>query len=95
MRFYTKFGWTVRARLRPGAAPFAYARAQGFPWFVSDWGALTVNPMAREGYEVKGGEVLDFGVRFVVHDGDVGEARVAGMWGYSWGEIGVVGFALQ
>ena len=71
----------VAAGRRAGAALFPYASAQGFPWFVSDWGTLTVNPMAREGYALKRGDVLDFAVRFVVHDGDVEEADVAGMWG--------------
>ena len=71
----------VAAGRRAGAALFPYPSAQGFPWFVSDWGTLTVNPMAREGYALKRGDVLDFAVRFVVHDGDVEEADVAGMWG--------------
>ena len=65
-----------------GAALFPYASAQGFPWFVSDLGAMTVNPMAREGYALKRGDLPDialrFAVRFVVHDGDVEEADVAG-----------------
>ena len=64
-----------------GRALFPYASAQGFPWFVADWGTLTVNPMARQGYALKQGDVLDFAVRFVVHDGDAEEANVAGMWG--------------
>ncbi|MCZ0937510.1 MAG: PmoA family protein, partial [Caldilineaceae bacterium] len=54
--------------------------AQGFPWFVADWGTLTVNPMGRKGYPLKQGDVLDFAVRFVVHDGNAEEANVAGMW---------------
>ena len=37
--------------------------------------------MAREGYSLKRGDELDFAVRFVVHDGDMEEADVAGMWG--------------
>ena len=64
-----------------GGALFPYPSAQGFPWFVADWRTLTVNPLAREGYALKRGDVLDFAVRFVVHDGDVEEANVAGMWG--------------
>ena len=72
---------TVAAGGRAGAALFPYASAQGFPWFVADWGTLTVNPMGGKGYALKRGDVLDFAVRFVVHDGDVEEADVAGMWG--------------
>lgn len=42
---------------------------------------LTVNPMAREGYALKQGNVLDFARRIAVHDGDVEEADVAELWG--------------
>lgn len=55
-----------------GATLLPYASAQGIPWFVSDWGTLTVNPMARKGHALKQDDVLDFAVPFVVHDGDVG-----------------------
>ena len=72
---------TIAAGRWAGVALFPFASARGFPWFVADWGTLTVNPMAREGYALKRGHVLDFAVRFVVHDGDVEEANVAGMWG--------------
>ena len=72
---------TVAAGRRAGAALVPYPNAQGFPWFVADWGMLTVNPMAREGYALKRGDVLDFAVRFFVHDGDAEEADFAGMWG--------------
>ena len=71
---------TIAAGRQAGAALFPYATAQGFPWFVADWGTLTVNPMARKGYPLKQGEVLDFAVRFIVHDGDAEESDVAGMW---------------
>ncbi len=64
-----------------------YASAQGFPWFVADLGTPTVNPMAREGYALKRGDVLDFAVRLVVQDGDVEEADVAGLWGALLGEV--------
>ena len=66
---------------RAGAALFPYASAQGFPWFVADWGTLTVNPLASKGYALTQGDVLDFAVRFVVHDGDAGDADVAGLYG--------------
>ena len=72
---------TVAAGRRAGGALFPYPSAQGFPWFVADWGTLTVNPLGSKGCELKQGDVLDFAVRFVVHDGDAEEADVAGMWG--------------
>ena len=36
---------------------------------------------------VEAGDELDFAVRFVVHDGGVEEADVAGMWGEFDGEV--------
>ena len=71
---------TVAASRQAGAALFPYASAQGFPWFVADWGTMTVNPMGSKGYALKRGDVLDFAVRFVVHDGDAEEADISGMW---------------
>ena len=69
-----------------GAALFPYASAWGFPWFVADWGTLTVNPMESKGYELRREDVLDFAVRFVVYIGDVEEANVMGLWGAFVGE---------
>ena len=77
---------TVAAGRQAGAALFPYPSAQGFPWFVADWGTMTVNPMASKGYALKRGDMLDFAVRFVVHDGDAEEADVATMWGAFVGE---------
>ena len=45
-----------------------------------------MNPMESKGYELRRGNVLDFAVRFVVHDGDVEEADVVGLWGAFVGE---------
>ncbi len=42
-------------------------------------GTLKVKPMAREGYALKRGDVLDFAVRLVVHDGDAADADVKGL----------------
>ena len=77
---------TVAAGRQAGGALFPYPSAQGFPWFVADWGTLTVNPLGSKGCALKRGDVLDFAVRFVVHDGDAEEADVAGMWGDFVGE---------
>ena len=46
---------------------------------------LKVNPMAREGYALEQQDVLGFSVRFVVHDGDVEETEVKGLWGRMMG----------
>ena len=54
-----------------------------------------MNPLAGEGYALKRGDVLDFAVRFFVHDGDVEEADVAGVWGgVCWGG-GIGGIFVQ
>ena len=71
---------TVAAGRQADAALFPYASAKGFPWFVADWGTLTVNPLASKRYALRRGDVFDFAVRFVVHDGDAEEADVAGMY---------------
>ena len=65
---------------RAGVALFPYASAQGFPWFVADWGTLTVNPLALKRQELKRGDLLDLAVRVVVHDGDAEQADIAGLY---------------
>jgi len=65
------FSSTIAAGRQAGAALFPYASAQRFPWFVADWGTLKVNPMARDGYALKQGDVLDSAVRSLVHHGVV------------------------
>ena len=77
---------TVAACLPAAPEFFPYPNAQGLPWFVADWGTLTVNPLEGKGCALKRGDVLDFAVRFVVHDGDAEAADVAGMWGELDGE---------
>ena len=70
---------TITAGRSAGAALFPFPSAQGFPWFVSDWGTLTVNPMARQSYELNQGDQIDFAIRVVAHDGDAEQADVAGL----------------
>ncbi len=77
-------GWvdcsgTFAAGRSAGAALFPFATARGFPWFVSDWGTLTVNPLARQSYELKQGDQLDFAIRVVAHDGDAEQADIAAL----------------
>ncbi|MDE0428216.1 MAG: PmoA family protein [Caldilineaceae bacterium] len=71
---------TIAAGRSAGAALFPYPSAQDFPWFVSDWGTLTVNPLARKQYQLQPGEALDFAVRVVAHDGDAEQADIAGLY---------------
>ena len=52
-------------------------------------GTVVVGGQARKGYALRRGDVLDFAVRFVVHDRGVEEADVAGLWG----EFGGAGLA--
>ena len=71
---------TIAAGRQAGAALFPYPGAHGFPWFVSDWGTLTVNPLAHKRYELNQDGLLDFAVRVVVHDGDAEQADIAGLY---------------
>ena len=71
----------VAAGHSAGGALFPFPSALGFPWFVADWGTLTVNPMASAAYELKKGGVLSFALRVVAHDGDAEAADVAGLYG--------------
>ena len=68
------------ARHSAGGALLPFPSAHGFPWFVSDWGTLTVNPMARKQYQLQPGEVLDFAVRVVAHDGDAEQADIPALY---------------
>ena len=70
----------IAAGRQAGAALFPFPGARGLPWFVSDWGTLTVNPLARKRYELKRGDLLDFAVRVVVHDGDAGQADIPALY---------------
>ena len=71
---------TIAAGRQAGAALFPYPGAHGFPWFVSDWGTLTVNPLAHKQYELNQDDLLDFAVRVVVHDGDAEQVDIAGLY---------------
>jgi len=71
---------TIAAGRQAGAALFPFPSGRGFPWFVSDWGTLTVNPLAHTCRELKRGDLLDLAVRVVVHDGDAAQADIAGLY---------------
>ena len=70
----------VAAGQRAGVALFPYPSAANEPWFVADWGTLTVNPFAQKGREVNRNELLDLAVRVVIHDGDAEQAGISGRY---------------
>jgi hypothetical protein len=61
-------------------ALFRYPSTTDTTWYIADWGTLAVNPFAREGRLIKGGEILDLAVRVVVHDGDAETAGIEGLY---------------
>jgi len=80
-----KAGWvdgsgTLGTEVRAGVALFPQASTAGHPWYVTDWGTLTINPMAGPGLPLEPGQDVEFGLRIAVHDGDAGEARVAELY---------------
>lgn len=68
---------TVAAGQHAGVALFPYPSAAKAPWYVADWGTLTVNPFWRTDKTIRRGEMLDLAVRVIVHDGDVEQASIA------------------
>jgi hypothetical protein len=71
---------TIAAGESAGIALFPHPSAAGHPWFVADWGTLTVNPFVRQGKTIRPGDVLDVAVRIVVHDGDAEAAGIASLY---------------
>ena len=72
---------TIASNRQAGAEPIPFASVQAFPRFVANWETLKANPMEREGYALKGRDVLELAVRSVMHDGRVVVADVAGLGG--------------
>ena len=80
-----KAGWvdgsgTLGRGVRAGVSLFPYPSTAGYPWYVTDWGTLTLNPMAKLLWSLGPGDGIEFGIRVVVHDGDAGEARVGELY---------------
>lgn len=67
---------TLGRGVRAGVALFPYPSTAGHPWYVTDWGTLTINPMAGRAWPLEPGQGVEFGLRIAVHDGDAREARV-------------------
>ena len=71
-----------------GVALFRYPSTANATWYIADWGTLAVNPFARAGRMIRQGEVLDLGVRVVVHDGDAEAAGIEGLYQRFIQEVG-------
>ena len=67
----------VAAGHQAGIAVFRYPNTAGEPWHVRDWGTVDVNPLRRQGRQIKLGEQLDFAIRMIVHDGGAHGAGIA------------------
>ena len=50
------------------------------PWFVFDWGTITLDPFLKEKGVINRGDTLDLGIRILAHDGDAKEADVVGLY---------------
>ncbi len=67
---------TLGRGVRAGVSLLPHPSTAGYPWYVTDWGTLTLNPMAELLWSLGPGDGVEFGIRVVVHDGGAGEARV-------------------
>ena len=67
---------TVAASKSAGISLFAYPSCAGKPWFVSDWGILTVNPLKQHKKVLNPDTELDLAIRIVVHDGNAEQAEI-------------------
>ena len=78
-------GWvdgsgTLGTGVRAGVALFPHSSTTGHPWYVTDWGTLTINPMAARAWPLEPEQGVEFGLRIAVHDGDAHEARIGELY---------------
>ena len=59
-----------------GIAVFTHPSLGSPAWHVSEWGTITVNPLARSARKLNLGDVMEFSLRIVAHDGYVDEAGI-------------------
>lgn len=59
-----------------GVILFPHPNAAGHPWFVTDWGTLTVNPFVDQSIPLLVGSSYEIGVRLLIHDGRVSPEQV-------------------
>jgi hypothetical protein len=52
-----------------GVALMPHKDSAGHPWFVTDWGTMTVNPLVAAARQARCGDRVTFGARIVTHDG--------------------------
>lgn len=69
----------VGAGHRAGIALMPHADSAGHPWFVTDWGTMTVNPFVAAGCTINLGGQLQSGVRIVIHDGLANSVQLAAL----------------
>ena len=80
-----KAGWvdgsgTLGRGIRAGVSLFPHPSTAGYPWYVTDWGTLTLNPMTKLFWSLGPGDGIEFGIRVAVHDGDAREARIGELY---------------
>ena len=46
----------------------------------TEWGTITINPLATAARRVNRGETLELALRIVVHDGDADQAGIAELY---------------
>ena len=61
-----------------GVALMPHRDTAGHPWYVTDWGTMTVNPCAAAAVTVERGDEFASGLRLVVHDGAAEAADLPG-----------------
>ena len=71
---------TLGRGVRAGVALFPHSSTAGHPWYVTDWGTLTINPVAGRVWSLEPGQNVEFGLRVAVHDGDAREAQVGELY---------------
>ena len=60
------FAGELAAGHRAGLAVFRHVTVAGEPWSVRDWGTVDVNPLRRQGQQIKMGEELDYAIRYLL-----------------------------
>jgi hypothetical protein len=56
---------------------FPHPNVAGHPWFVTDWGTLTINPFVDQSVPLPVGASYEVAMRLAIHDGRLGPEEVA------------------
>lgn len=62
-------GGDVGAGQQAAVMLFPYPNAAGHPWYVTDWGTLTINPFVDQSVSLPVGSSHELAMRVVVHNG--------------------------